>query len=429
VSAATVAADLEAVVGPGRLEGDTAQATVDGVRARWRALPDTAAEVGRCLAVASAAGLAVAPVGGAARLGWGNPPSRLDLVVGLRRLGRVLAYEPADLTISVEAGITLAELDAVVRPHGQMLALDPPRAADTTVGGAIATGVAGPYRARYGTMREQVLGLTVTQADGRLVRAGGRVVKNVTGYDTPKLHVGGLGTLGVVVEAHLRLHPVPGEERTWLAAFPSPEAALEAAARLRDTPLQPSRLQLVAAPGVHAGPALAVTVGSVPEAVADQGGRLVALCREAGGAVREVAAAGPWWETVRAATLAPEPEGGLALRIGVRPGDVVRALRQVEAVAQPAGLQVSATAELPSGVLHAVLAGRVDTTAPDVLARLRDALRALDGTCMVEAAPAAIKPRLEAWGDAGPALPLMRGLKAELDPGRVLNPGRYVGGI
>ena len=427
MSPASVAADLQAVLGPERLEAGASTA-VDGVRPRWRARPGTAAEVGRCLEVASAGGLAVAPVGGAARLAWGNPPARLDLVVGLRRLDRVLAYEPADLTISVEAGITLAELDAVVRPHGQMLALDPPGAAATTVGGAIATAVAGPYRARYGTMRELVLGLTVAQADGRLLRSGGRVVKNVTGYDTPKLHVGGLGTLGVIVEAHLRLHAVPAEERTWLAAFASPEAALEAAVELRDTPLQPSRLQLVAAPGVHPGPALAVTLGSVPEAVADQGARLSALCREAGGQVREVSEPGPWWDAARAVTVAPDSEDALALRVGVRPGDLVRALRHVEAAARPAGLRVSATAEVPSGVLHIVLAGPLDHAA-DVLARLREALRPLDGSCMLEHAPAAVKPRLEAWGDVGPALPLMRALKAELDPAGTLNPGRYVGGI
>jgi glycolate oxidase FAD binding subunit len=166
----------------------------------------------------------------------------------------------------------------------------------------------------------------------------------------------------------------------------------------------------------------------VPAAVADQGAQLVALCREAGGQVREVPEPGPWWDAVRAATLASDPEGALALRVGVRPGDVVRALRHVEAAARPAGLQVSATAELPSGVLHTVLAGPLDGAA-SVLTRLREALGALDGTCMLEHAPAALKPRLEAWGEVGPALPLMRALKAELDPGRVLNPGRYVGGI
>src|SRR5262249_55811237 len=185
-----------------------------------------------------------APTGRGTRLGWGGPPRVLDLVLSLRRLDRIVAHEPADLTIAVEAGVTLGAIAAHVSPHRQLLTLDPPPAARSTVRGVTAPAASGPYRARYGTIRDLLLGVTVARADGTLVKGGGRVVKNVTGYDVPKLHVGALGTLGVIVAAHLRLHARPAEEASWLFGFGSPEAALEAALGIMDAPVVVSRLQL-----------------------------------------------------------------------------------------------------------------------------------------------------------------------------------------
>src|SRR5262249_30110951 len=199
------------------------------------------------LALASERGLAVVPTGHGARLGWGAPPRRLDIVLSLAHLDRVLAHEPEDLTLSVECGARLDALDAILRPYRQFIPLDPAPPETSPIGGLIATGAAGPYRARYGTMRDLLVGLTVVRANGIIVKGGGRVVKNVTGYDIPKLHVGALGTLGVVVEAHLRLYPRPAEERTWVFGFASAEAALEAALEIRDTTVVLSRCQLLTA--------------------------------------------------------------------------------------------------------------------------------------------------------------------------------------
>ena len=188
-------------------------------------------------------------------------------MLSLAKLDRILAHEPADLTLSVEGGATLDELNAVLGAHGQFLPLDPAHPAISTIGGLIATGAAGPYRARYGTMRDLLLGLTVVRADGTVVKGGGRVVKNVSGYDIPKLHVGAPGTLGVVVEAHLRLHARPAEERSWAFGFASAEAALHAALEARDTSIVLSRCQILTggalrALGESAPPdaALAVTI-------------------------------------------------------------------------------------------------------------------------------------------------------------------------
>jgi glycolate oxidase FAD binding subunit len=414
----------------------------DGVAPSVVVAPASVEDVSRCLAEAARRGLGVTPAGAGSRLDWGALPRRLDVVLALHRLDGVLAHEPADLTLSVQAGARLEDLDARLRPHGQFLPLDPAGAERCTVGGLVATGAAGPYRARYGTMRDLLLGVTVVQADGTVVRGGGRVVKNVTGYDMPKLHVGALGTLGVVVEAHLRLHPRPEVEETRVFGFPGPEAAVAAAGAIRDTPVTASRLQLLdgatlgrlcpAAAG--AGAALAVTVGSVRDAVRAQGETVADACARLDGTPLAAGDPQTWWRGARdaagpgGAAWGEPPDRALGLRIGVRPGDLAKALRALEAAAAEAGVAARATAELANGVLHGVAVGEAAALAA-VVVGARRGLAPLGGTCVVERAPAAVKRAVDVWGDVGPALGLMRRLKAELDPGGVLNPGRYVGGI
>jgi glycolate oxidase FAD binding subunit len=437
VTPGDLARRLADAVAPGTLvAGDATPAiAADGMRPRFVVTPTGVAGVSRVLAVASAEGLAVLPAGGGARLAWGSPPRRVDVVLSLARLDRVIAHEPADLTLSVEAGATVTALNDVLAASRQFVPLDPARPHATTIGGLIATGAAGPYRARYGTIRDLLLGVTVVRADGTVVKGGGRVVKNVTGYDVPKLHVGALGTLGVVVEAHLRLHPRPAEERSWVLGFRSAEAAVEAALAVRDTPVVLSRCQLLEAGALRAlgettppPAALAVTIGSVPEAVRAQGQQVAEACAAAGSGMIDVPEADAWWREVADVTWPVEPEAALALRIGTRPTAVAKALRVVQGAA-PAGSRLRASAEIANGVLHATLdaldAGRVG----DVVRRVRAGLVDLDGTCVVEHAPAAAKAALDVWGDVGPALGLMHRLKAELDPRSTLNPGRFVGGI
>jgi glycolate oxidase FAD binding subunit len=437
LAAADVGRELTRAVAPGTvLSGDRASArTVAGVAPRFVAEPTTVDGVSRVLALASAHGLAVAPVGGGARLAWGTPPRRLDVVLSLARLDRILSHEPEDLTLSAECGVTLEALDAALRPHRQFVPLDPARPGSSTVGGLIATGAAGPYRARYGTMRDLLLGLTVVRADGTVVKGGGRVVKNVTGYDIPKLHVGALGTLGVVVEAHLRLHPRPVEERSWVFGFASAEAALEAALAVRETPVVLSRCQLVTASALSAlgereppAAALAMTIGSVPEAVRAQGSQIAHVCARAGSPAVDVPQAHTWWQRVAEVTWPDGPAPHLTLRIGIRPTDAVKAMRAVEAIPSTDG-SLRATLNVATGVLHATLAPIEARRVREVVARVREALAGLDGTCVVEHAPPEALPGLEVWGDVGPALEAMRRLKRELDPAGVLNPGRYVGGI
>jgi glycolate dehydrogenase FAD-binding subunit len=437
LGALDIARELETAVAPGALlSGEHAAArTVVGLAPRFVAEPTTVDGVSRVLSCASSRGLAVVPVGAGARLGWGAPPRRFDIALSLGRLDRVLAHEPEDLTLSVECGARLEALDEILRPHRQFIPLDPARPAVSTIGGLIATGAAGPYRSRYGTMRDLLLGLTVVRANGTIVKGGGRVVKNVTGYDIPKLHVGALGTLGVVVEAHLRLHPSPTEERTWVFAFTSAEAALEAAHEIRETTVVLSRCQLLTAgalmaTGETAPPpaALAVTIGSVAEAIRAQGATVAEICGRSGSAAIEVPAADGWWRQVSDATWPESPTADLSLRIGTRPTDVVKALHAIE-VMRPTGAELRATADVATGVLHAAVSPVHASGVSGIVARVREGLAGIGGSCVVEHAPLEAMRGLDVWGDVGPAIEAMRRLKGELDPAGILNPGRYVSGI
>ncbi len=233
-----VLADLQEIVGRDfareAAEGDA----IDGVRPRFVVEPGSVEEVSALLRLAHRAGLAVAPRGGGTKLGWGATPRRLDLILSTARLNHVLEHAAGDLVLRAEAGVTLEALQAAVGKAGQRLALDPP-GAGATLGGIVAANPSGPLRLRYGTVRDLLIGVTVVLADGTVAKAGGKVVKNVAGYDLCKLFTGSLGTLGVVVETIWRLHPLPAARRTVAIALASPEAAGAAVQALLHTPGSP----------------------------------------------------------------------------------------------------------------------------------------------------------------------------------------------
>src|SRR6516162_606067 len=224
VAARSLGEAFAAIAGRDRVLDDPqslAAAAIDGLIPKWIVRPTSVDQLGPMLALAGEARLAVVPRGGGNALELGNPPARLDVVLDLVGLDRVIEYNPDDLTITVQAGITAGALAARLAAHRQWLALDPPGSAARTVGGIAATNASGPLRGRYGTMRDLLLGVRFVQADGVLTWGGSKVVKSVSGYDVPKLMVGALGTLGVLAELTLRLHPTPPTERTWLVPVES----------------------------------------------------------------------------------------------------------------------------------------------------------------------------------------------------------------
>src|SRR3990170_1256374 len=242
------------------LDGEaTMPYAVDGMRPTAVARPSKVEEVAATLAEAFRLGAAVIPWGGGTAMTLGNLPRAYHLAVETCSLDRVVEYEPADLTITVEAGVTLDNLQSVLAEHGQSFPLDPPGWREATLGGVLASGATGPSRHAHRPAPGRVLGLRVAHADGRLSRGGGRVVKNVAGYDMPKLYLGSLGTLGVIVEASLKVAPLPESQATWLAPCRSAAQAVSLALEAHSRGL---RLRTLAVAGGDG--AFAITAGGGP---------------------------------------------------------------------------------------------------------------------------------------------------------------------
>jgi glycolate oxidase FAD binding subunit len=408
--------------------GVCAAAAIDGAVPRWVVTPLSLDEIASVVALAYDERLAVAVRGAGTTLELGRPPSRLDIVMDLQRLDRVLEYEPDDLTVTVQAGVTAGALAHQLATHGQVLPVDPPGWATRTVGGLVATHMSGPLRARYGTMRDLLLGVRFIQADGVVTWGGAKVVKSVTGYDVPKLMTGALGTLGVLGELTLRLHPSPEFEGTWLLAFSSPAAAHECVSRLVDSTVQPSRVELlneraVAACGLpRAVAAIALSVATVEAAVRSQQAVIGSIGQRAGGTVQTMGAT--FWRTYDRA-LADAP--GVTLRVATLVSRLADTVRQISDAVTPAPLIAGAAT---AGVLRAVFAAGDIAVAGKSIDRLRAMVAEGGGTVVMERGPRALRVETDPWGPVPePELAIMRGLKNELDARGVLNPGRFVGGL
>jgi len=434
VSAPAVGEALAEIVGRAHVVSDPAAlsaVSIDGLEPRWLVSPGSTDEVSRILALCSTERLAVAPRGSASAMGLGNPPRRLDLSVDMSRLTAVLDYVPEDMVATVQAGLTLEGLASVLGKHAQMLALDPHGGASRSIGGVLATNASGPLRFRYGTGRDLLLGVRFVQADGTVTWGGAKVVKSVTGYDVPKLLAGSLGTLGLIAETTLRLHPAPVDTGSWLFAFDSTERAGDFLSSILASTLEPDRLAWLndgALRGLGQLPALAalcVSISTVPEAVRSQGATLVALGERSSGRAVMIPAA--LWTKLGEALGAP-----LVLRIAGEIRGAARWAGEIESIASRQGLSVAIVGEAGNGILRVALTGAI---APDVFARelvapLRAALQGEGGSLVIERAPLPLKGATDVWGPVPEiALGVMRRLKAEFDPLGILNPGRFVGGL
>src|SRR5215472_3526133 len=216
---------------------------VSGVQPKLVLSPGTEAELANALQLANEAGAAVVPRGGGTKLGWGNPPARADVVLATARLDRVLEHAWADLTVTVEAGCTIRTLQQTLAQHGQRLALDPLWPEKATVGGILSTNDSGALRLRFGSLRDLIIGVKIALPDGTLARSGGKVVKNVAGYDLPKLVTGALGTLGVITCATFRLHPLPRHTRSFSISPANLEETQKLVLAIQDSKLAHVALQ------------------------------------------------------------------------------------------------------------------------------------------------------------------------------------------
>ena len=429
---------LAKVVGHDHVVNDPARlgaAAVDGITPRWLIRVSAIEQVSAVLALASEESLAVVPRGSGSALESGHPPDRVDIVLDLGGMDRVVEDNPDDLTATVEAGLTAGALAARLAPRRQWLPVDPPGAAARSLGGLVATGAHGPLRARYGTLRDFLLGVRFVQADGVITWGGARVVKSVTGYDVPKLMVGSLGTLGVLCELTLRLHPRSEAEATRLSTFDSVDAAAAFVARVLDSSLEPNRVELVngaalgrlGLPG-HAPAAIAISVGSVEDAVRDQLAAVEELATAAGGKTEPCAL--DFWETY--AAMLADAGRVLALHVSTPPSSLAAAVDAVKTALTDLGFSEEAVIAgcAALGTLDVLLPESSVPIAARLVERVRGAVGDLAGHVIVRRAPVAVRRAVDPWGPVEPGpMALMRALRDEFDPRRVLNPGRFVGGL
>ncbi|HUD39857.1 MAG TPA: FAD-binding oxidoreductase [Streptosporangiaceae bacterium] len=445
---------------------------VAGVQPGLVAAPASTEQASAVLRAAAQLGLTVVPRGSGTKLDWGYPPDRADLIIDTTRLNQVVEHEAGDLVATVQAGVTIEQLAAVLAKAGQRLALDLParrlpsgatRSAGT-IGGVLSTNVAGPLRFRYGSPRDLLIGLTIVRADGTIAKSGGKVVKNVAGYDLGKLLAGSRGTLGLITQATFRLHPLPAATGyvTVPCATPGDCARLLAVA-------QSAAIAPVAAELDWTGPdepiMLGVAIEGDPAGVAQRSETLAdQLAREAGGTAVAMSDAPPaWWGSRAAAT----PDDTV-LQVASWAGRVGTVLAQLRAAAARTGLDLVIGGSAAAGLLDVAIPSSAD---PGQIASFVTSLRAawlqgqsildspisdnplsdypkLDNpisghgrggvsrgggvppraTVVVLRAPASVREQVDLFGPV-PSLGLMRAVKQQFDPGRTLSPGRFAGGI
>jgi glycolate oxidase FAD binding subunit len=428
---------LRALVGPPNvLTGiELSPYVIEGRTPEAAVFPGSLDEVRGVVAIAAEGNIPLVPWGGGTAASVGTPVPATGIVLGLGRLDRLLDHEPGDLTATVQAGMTLARFQDALREHGQWLSLDPPDPERATIGGIVAANASGPRRHLYGTARDQLIGLTVVTADGAIVRGGGKVVKNVAGYDLPKLFIGSYGTLGVIVDLTFRLRPLPETERWVSARFDRLKDAGAAVRAIMNSDVIPVALELLDADasralGPDGAPTLVAGFDGLAEQVEWQCAELAAIAGALGGRGVLPLPAGP-------------PAGGFSaqasmsavaiVRFSVLPTLVAELMEQGAAMAKQRGLRTAWTSHAGVGVVTAALGSPGDRPDLNAVASALGEWRALarsgGGHATLEWAPLAVKSEVAVWDDLGAASRVMQRIKAQLDPTNLLNPGRFVAGI
>jgi glycolate oxidase FAD binding subunit len=439
-TAASIAQALESIVGESAIyDGDNLppvwqerlqNANASDGFARCIVFPSTVEELKHVMACAYRNSWSILPCGSGSKLGWGGVGKGVDMVISTERLNRVIEHAVGDLTVTVEAGMKLADLQNLLHKENQFLPLDPAYPQDATLGGIIATADSGSWRQRYGGVRDMLLGISFVRSDGQLAKAGGRVVKNVAGYDLMKLFTGSYGTLGILTEVTFRAYPIPEASGTVVLTGEA-QAIASATKTLLASALTPTAAdllstQLVTRLGLGQGMGLMVRFQSVTPSVKEQSSRMLEVGQALGlqGTLYGDADEASLWQSLSEQIWATSQEPAITCKIGVLPTAAIATLTQLDALTSGAGL----------GLVHAGSGlGRVrlesGTVTPDAIAQLRRYCESQRGFLTILEAPIALKQQLDVWGYNGNALTIMQGIKQQFDPKNILSPYRFVAGI
>ena len=440
----TAITTMERALGRENVSDDGAAHSIDALLPKAVVFPRSMEQLSQVMATAWEANVAVAPWGGGTRAHFGNLVRRLDVVIDLSHMDRVVQHNPGDLTATVEAGISLETLRHTLAQHGQFLALDAPLPHHATIGGTLAAGVSGPLKWHYRHPRDLVIGMKVVQANGKIIKSGGQVVKNVSGYDMARLHIGGLGTLGIIAEVSFKLIPLPKNEATIVAAFETLQHSAEAGLDTFHSHIMP--LALTSFDGTanrRARPLpeggnhfLAVRLGGRPSALERQVRDYTSLCQQRGATnvenLDEAATEAFWrslsdfgWDEAEHPVMT-----GRASLLPTRIAELSNVLEQLD----------------PKGALHPAIlshpgygsvminwfdqAGGVSfEDAARTLTQAREAVHEVGGRMIIERCPLELKSQFDVWDLIGGPLAVMRRMKEQYDPKGILNPGRFAGGI
>jgi glycolate oxidase FAD binding subunit len=455
--------DLRTIGSPDQWREAGPEDAVAGVQPRMIFEPRNETEVATALRVANDAGLSVIPRGGGTKTAWGNPPARADLLLSTVRMNQVIEHAWADLTVSVETGCTIGTLQNALAQYGQQIAVDPLWPEQATIGGILSTNDTGTLRIRYGGLRDLIIGVTIALPDGTLASSGGKVVKNVAGYDLPKLVTGALGTLGVITRAVFRLHPLPHNVRSFTFVLRDAADANRLVLAVQNSKLAHTGLQVRFNSG--AAPEVDIRFDGTDAGVAAQTEALRKLATPATEtqsnddvwlARQHLFGARPWSaasllssvalakEDLSSVALAKEdarPTGSTSAdpppaqdsqpaaiaKFSVLPASIANTFQQLRDLAEPLNVHWSAVVQ-GTGLGWIRLGPANANVIQRVLQTLRSQLEPAAGSLVVQYRSPEI-PEIETWGNPGDTLPLMLSVKRQFDPRKTLNPGRFVGGI
>jgi glycolate oxidase FAD binding subunit len=431
--------------------------TIDGLSPKAVLFPGTPEMVEKIVMVAAQHGLSILPWGGGTQVDLGAPPRKMDLVICMRYLNGIVDQDHENMTVTAQAGIRLGTLQESLRGAGPgfFLPLDPPRSEEATLGGAVSANASGPSRLRYGTLRDLVLGLDVVipeeiTGQGRAT-AGGKTVKNVSGYDMSKLYVGSLGSLGIILDVTCRILPLPEDRATVVAGFPKKESPWACAQAVLDSHLIPSAIEVfnheassllrahtttpeeqsawVAAKFEGIGEAITREIGEIEELAKSEGAHTLEILRGSG--ERE------FWNALGQVGMVVRRSNAwsIGLKVSVPISLACDISQKMEDQAARLGLAFNQLSHAGNGITRAYvpLAEDLYRNKEEALIQMAKSVREqaieMEGSLVVEYAPPIFKERFDVWGELGAAFSIMERLKREFDPGSTLNPGRFVGGL
>ena len=402
-----------------------AQVVTDSNDAIYVAVPDTVEDLAAIIEVAAQETWRIIPCGNGSKLDWGGLTERINLIVSTQKCDRIIAHAVGDLTVTVESGVKLADLQATLQATNQFLPIDPIYPQEATIGAIVATADTGSLRQGYGGVRDLILGISFVRADGKIAKGGGRVVKNVAGYDLMKLFTGSYGSLGIISQVTFRTYPIPEASQT-VAMTGDPQSITEAIKKIKNSGLTPTAADLVtksaiANLGIGKNLGLLIRFQTIPESIAEQTSQLKAIAKSLDLTVTSFQdeAEGQIWHQLSELTRIPQNSNAITCKLGLLPHAAVQLLQELDAIDPDSYF---GRIHLGSGL------GELQFLASDmtVISKTRSLCQENRGFLTILSAAKSLKKQIDIWGYSGNAASMMTKIKQQFDPQNILNPARYL---